>query len=141
MKCTQYYPVLQTTEVTGLAAFYVENFGFRAMFESDWYQHLQSTEDAGVNLAILQADHPTIPEGYRGETRHVILNFEVEDVDALHDRARAMGWKIIKPLCDEDFGQRHFVTCDPQGNLIDIITPIEPSAEFLSQFAPEAVGV
>lgn len=140
MKCKQYYPVLQTADVAGLAGFYIGNFGFRALFESDWYCHLQSTEDAAVNLAILQADHPTIPEGYCGETRHVILNFEVADVDAVHDRAQDLGLEIVKPLCDEAFGQRHFITCDPQGNLIDIITPIQPSAEFLSQFAPEAVG-
>jgi len=42
---------------------------------------------------------------------------------------------------DEDFGQRHFITADPNGVLIDIIKPIPPSAEFLKQYSAEAVPV
>lgn len=37
--------------------------------------------------------------------------------------------------CDEPFGQRHFITKDPNGVLIDVIKPIRPSEEFLAQFA------
>ena len=139
MKCTQYYPVLQTKDVAALTRFYVENFRFKSMFDSDWYQHLQSSEDPSVNLAILQQDHETIPDAFRGQTRHVILNFEVEDVDSIHDALKDR-IDIVKPLQDEPFGQRHFIASDPDGNLIDVITPIEPSPEFLAQFDPDAVG-
>ncbi len=139
MKCTQYYPVLQTNDVEGMTRFYVENFRFKSVFDSDWYQHLQSTEDLSVNIAILQHDHETIPEGFRGQTQRVILNFEVEDVDAVHASLDSKV-EILKSLRDEPFGQRHFITQDPDGNLIDVITPIAPSEEFLAQFDPAAVG-
>ncbi|MFX4229610.1 MAG: hypothetical protein ACFHHU_17570 [Porticoccaceae bacterium] len=43
------------------------------------------------------------------------------------------------PLRDEPFGQRHFITRDPNGVLIDVIKPIPPSAEFLAQYAADAV--
>ncbi|TIL79501.1 MAG: glyoxalase, partial [Mesorhizobium sp.] len=54
MKTTSYYPVLMTGDVAGTKAFYVTHFGFKPLFESDWYVHLQLTEDRRVNLGIVQ---------------------------------------------------------------------------------------
>ncbi|TJV16034.1 MAG: glyoxalase, partial [Mesorhizobium sp.] len=47
---------------------------------------------------------------------------------------------ILRTLRDEAFGQRHFITKDPNGVLIDVIKPIPPSAEFLEQFVEGAAG-
>lgn len=141
MKSTSYYPVLMTDNVAGTVAFYVEHFRFQPMFDSDWYVHLQSSESKRVNLAILQGDHETIPAEGRGKTSGLILNFEVEDVDGVYERLEAAGLPILLPLRDEAFGQRHFITRDPNGVLIDVIKPIPPSAEFAAQFAPEALPV
>ena len=77
-----------------------------------------------MNLAILDGQHETVPEGSRGNTTGFILNFEVEDVDALSERCTKAGLPILKTLRDEPFGQRHFITRDPAGNLIDVIKPI-----------------
>ncbi|MEO0382936.1 MAG: VOC family protein [Pseudomonadota bacterium] len=139
MKCTQYYPVVQTFDVAGTVAFYVENFSFKPTFESDWYYHLQSSEDERVNIAVLHADHETIPEEGRGATGGLILNFEVDDPDRVYERAQKAGLPILKTLRDEPFGQRHFIIKDPNGVLIDVIKPIPPSPEFLAQYAAEAV--
>lgn len=140
MKCTQFYPVIQTSDVAATARFYQHHFRFKPLFESDWYIHLQSGEDRSVNLAILQGDHETIPASGRGNTKAMLINFEVEDVDQEYERALAGGVPILKSLRDEPFGQRHFVAQDPNGVLIDIIKPIPPSPEFLAQFSPEAVA-
>jgi hypothetical protein len=43
------------------------------------------------------------------------------------------------PLRDEDFGQRHFITADPNGVLIDVIKPIPPSAEFAELYAKDSL--
>ena len=44
------------------------------------------------------------------------------------------------PLRDEAFGQRHFITADPNGVLIDVIKPIPPTAEYEAMFTqPPAV--
>jgi len=139
MKCTQYYPVIMTDNVSETAAFYRSHFGFAPSFESDWYVHLQSEEDPKVNLAVLQGDHETVPEPARGRVSGLILNFEVEDVDAVFERATKDGLPILLPVRDEDFGQRHFITQDPNGVLIDVIKPIPPSAAFLAQFREDAV--
>lgn len=138
MKCKQFYPVIMTGDVPSTASFYVDHFGFRPAFESDWYVHLQSRDDPAVNLAVLQGDHETIPETGRGRVSGLLLNFEVEDVDAEYQRAKASGLPILLPLKDEPFGQRHFITRDQNGVMIDVIKPIPPSAEFLDQYASDA---
>ena len=96
-------------------------------------------EDPSVNIAILDGDHETIPAEGRGRTAGLILNFEVEDVDSEYARVEEGGLPILLPIRDEAFGQRHFITRDPNGVLIDVIKPIPPSAEFLAQYADEAV--
>ncbi len=139
MKCTQYYPVIQTNDVAATRDFYVDNFRFDVSFDADWYCHLQSREDPNVNVAILKGDHETIPAEGRGTIGGLILNFEVEDVDAEFQRVQDAGLPILKTLTDEAFGQRHFITRDPNGVLIDVIKPIPPVGEFVDQYAPEAV--
>lgn len=139
MKSTQYYPVIQTSDVAATKAFYVENFRFNVSFDADWYCHLQSSEDPKVNIAILEGDHETIPAEGRGTVSGLILNFEVDDVDTEFERAEGAGLPILKTLTDEVFGQRHFITRDPNGVLIDVIKPIPPAAEFADQYAAEAL--
>ncbi len=139
MRATSYYPVLMVEDVAGTAAFYVRHFRFTPLFTSDWYVHLQSLEDAAVNLAILDGSHETIPAAGRGRAAGVILNFEVADVAAEYARVESAGLPVLLPLRDEAFGQRHFITADPNGVLIDIITPIPPTGAFVEQYAPEAL--
>ena len=139
MKITSYYPVLLTRDVERSVAFYRAHFAFRPLFASDWYVHLQSEGDPSVNLAILDCNHTTIPEAGRGRVSSMILNFEVEEADALYDKCRKAGLPILLPLRDEDFGQRHFITADPDGVMIDIIKPIPPTAEFAAQYDASAL--
>lgn len=134
MRNTSYYPVLLTGDVAGTAAFYKRHFRFTPAFAADWYVHLTSTDDPGTNLAILDFAHETIPPSGRAPVSGLILNFEVDEVDAEFARLVEEGLPMLLPLRDEPFGQRHFITRDPNGVLIDVITPIEPLAEFAEQF-------
>ena len=135
MKCTSFYPVIMTKRVAETARFYIDHFRFRPLFDSNWYVHLQSTEDDNVNLAVLLSDHDTVPNSARTEVGGLLLNFEVEDVDREWALARDRGLPILLTLRDEPFGQRHFITRDPNGVLIDVIKPIPPSAEFAAQYS------
>ena len=141
MKANQFYPVIMTDDVAATTEFYAANFRFHALFKSDWYVHLQSMEDETVNIAVLEGGHETVPESARGRVGGLILNFEVEDVDAEYARAQANALPILVALKDEPFGQRHFITTDPNGVLIDVITPIPPVGEFVDQYADAAVPV
>lgn len=136
MQVTSYYPVLMTTDVPGTATFWQQHFGFVSMFTDTWYVHLQLDGNPAVNLAVLDHAHPTVPESARTAiTGGLLINFEVADVDAVYTRLAAAGLPMLLEPRDEDFGQRHFITRDPNGVLIDVITPIAPSAEYAELYA------
>jgi len=136
MKANSYYPVIMTSQVASTAAFYQSHFRFRPLFASDWYVHLQSREDPAINLAILDGSHDSIPAYARTVVpRGMILNFEVDDPDAVYREIQAAGLPVHIPLRDEPFGQRHFITSDPNGVLIDVIKPIQPTPEYEAMFS------
>lgn len=138
MITNSFYPVILTREVARSAAFYCEHFGFEKVYEADWYVSLRVPVDAGqipFELAILDASHPTIPAAYHKTVQGLILNFEVEDVNAQYQRLiieRKLPLEL--DIRDEEFGQRHFITRDPNGVLLDIITVIPPSEAQSAQY-------
>ncbi|SIT88011.1 VOC family protein [Microbacterium sp. RU33B] len=136
MTVTSFYPVLMSDDVAAAAFFYREVVGFEPVFESDWYVSLRL---GAFELAILASDHETIPDGYRRPIQGgMLLNLEVDDVDAVHERLAAdERVRIVQALRDEEFGQRHFIAAAPGGVLLDVIQPIEPSAEFLAAYASD----
>ena len=66
MKSNQFYPVILAKNVADTSAFFQKNFRFEAKFDSDWYVHLQSSEDETVNLAVMDGTHETVPAEARG---------------------------------------------------------------------------
>lgn len=137
MQLTSFYPVIGTAQVAGTAAFYRQHFGFTVTFESDWYVSLRLPTTPHAELAILDYRHPTVPVGFRRAIQGLLLNFEVGDVDAEYARLiGAAGLPLHLDLRSEAFGQRHFITADPNGVLIDVITPIPSAPEYAAQFGP-----
>lgn len=125
---TSFYPVLMSQSVSAASAFYINQLGFEVIFESDWYVSLRRGH---WELAILQHEHETIPTGFRTPVAGMLLNFEVEDVDAEYQRLVIDGDLPVRlPIRSEEFGQRHFIIGAPDGVLIDVITPIPMSGEF-----------
>ncbi|HEX2312969.1 MAG TPA: VOC family protein [Thermomonospora sp.] len=135
MSLTSFYPVVCTRRPAESRDFYTRLFGFEVTFEADWYVSLRHPEPPHHELALLDHTHPTIPDGYRLPVRGLLLNFEVTDVDAEYERLVVKeGLTPALPLRSEDFGQRHFIVPDPDGVLIDVITPIPPSESYAGQY-------
>ena len=132
MRTDSFYPLVQVEDVEGSARFYETHFGFTRTFSSDWYIQLRASSEHPFELALIRYDHDSIPAAGRVPTRGLVLSFYVEDAAAEESRFSAAGLPITQPLRDEVFGQRHFLISDPNGVLIDVITPIEPSPEFLA---------
>lgn len=132
-----FYPVIATRDVAGARDFYVRHFGFEVTFEADWYVSLHRPDAPQYELALLDHTHPTLPAGHRTALRGgLLLNFEVDDADAEHDRlvGRA-GLPELLSLRTEEFGQRHFIVAAPDGVLIDVITPVPATGEYADQYA------
>ncbi|WP_329104144.1 VOC family protein [Micromonospora sp. NBC_01699] len=138
-RLTSFYPVICTRDVAASRDFYTRHFGFETTFEADWYVSLRRPESPHYELALLDHTHETLPDGYRRPVQGLILNFEVTDVDAEHRRlVHEAGLTEQLSLRSEDFGQRHFIVGAPDGVLVDVITPIAPTAAYAAQFAPAA---
>lgn len=135
MNITSFYPVLMVDDVAASAQFYRDVLEFETTFETDWYVSLRYD---GGEFAILDRTHETIPEGFHQPVSGLLLNVEVADAAAEHARmVGALQLPERRSLRDEDFGQRHFIVEAPGGVLLDVIEPIEPSAEFLAAYAQD----
>lgn len=133
MSVTSLYPVLMSKNVSVAADYYRDRLGFETTFEADWYVSLRLET---FELAILAHDHPTVPEAYRALPAGVIVNLEVDDVDAFYERLAPRGdTDVVLPIRSEDFGQRHFILAAPDGVLLDVIQPIEPGEQYAASFA------
>ncbi|MFE0748482.1 VOC family protein [Gordonia sp. NPDC058843] len=132
MTITSVYPVLMSQDVASASAFYQRVLGFEVTFSADWYVSMRT----GVfELALVDASHPTIPDGHRRQATGLLVNVEVDDVDGLYGRLTGEhGLRPILELRDEDFGQRHFIVEGPDGVLLDCIQPTTPVGEFADAY-------
>jgi catechol 2,3-dioxygenase-like lactoylglutathione lyase family enzyme len=139
MQLGSFYPVIGTAHIAATRDFYVNHFGFAPTFEADWYVSLKREQGQPYELALLDYTHPTMPESYRKPVQGLLLNFEVADVDAEYERLiEKAGLPLARDLKTEEFGQRHFMTVDPSGVLVDVITVIPPSGEYTAQYTDKA---
>lgn len=133
---TGLYPVLAVTDVPAAAAFWTTWFGFETVFAADWYVSLRRPDAPHYELALLDREHPTLPAAHRGRpAAGVLINIEVADADAEYRRLVVEGGLVPQlELRSEEFGQRHFILAATDGVLVDVITPIEPSPDFLARY-------
>ena len=136
MQLNSVYPVICTDKMAESKAFYLNYFPFELTFEADWYVSLKSKGERPFELALLDYQHETIPEAYRKRfSGGLLINVEVEEVDSVFEAFKKAGLPVHLELRSEAFGQRHFITSDPNGVLIDVIKVIPFSEEFREQNA------
>lgn len=130
---------ITTDKLTESRDFYVKNLGFQAVWEGEWYIHLQNGE---IEIGLLQPHHPTQPsvfhKPYGGHGMWV--SFEVDDVDAEYARLRAAGIAMDLEIKDEPWGQRHFSFRDPNGVAIDIMKKTPMAMEYQNGYTESAVS-
>ena len=141
MRVTSLYPLLTTTDVAASSAFFVEHLAFEVTYRSDWYVSLRTTTEPRFELAFIEPGHASVPSRWRDSTAAgVIVTVEVDDADAAHARFRAAGADIHVPLRDEPHGQRHFITSDPTGILVDVVQPTPPAPGFADGYLDPPAG-
>jgi uncharacterized glyoxalase superfamily protein PhnB len=91
--------------------FYKDVIGLNGGDGLDWIIFF-GTEKREVQLSVMRLDikahvHPDV-------------SIEVDDVDAVYERARAASAEIVYPLTDEDWGLRRFFVRDPNGAVINV---------------------
>ena len=133
------FTVISTSKMNEARDFYVKYFGFKVVFDTGWYVHLHGERDGSdvpLELAFMTPNNETLPKEMQTASNGdgVFISLEVEDVDTIYDQLMADGFETIVELCDEDWGQRHFIIRDPGGTFVDIVKSIPPVGEYEDAF-------
>lgn len=144
MALKSFFPVVVTGTLAAARDFYIEYFGFRVVFEADWYVQLHTSRGDSVppiELAFMIPKVETQPAPLHAafSGAGVILTLDVDDVDAVHSKLNMAGVlrDVVIPLRDEAWGQRHFLIRDPAGMLLDVVQQIPPSAAYAAAYAAQ----
>jgi catechol 2,3-dioxygenase-like lactoylglutathione lyase family enzyme len=103
--------------------FYVTLLGFDVSYDSDWYVQLRSPSNKELEFGIILRSHSLVPQEYQTAPSGMYVTFVDPEVDLVYEKAVGMGLRIVQELRNEFYGQRRFLTVDPNGCLIDISSP------------------
>jgi len=106
-------------------AFYVTLLDLKVKYDSDWYVQLCTPENSDIEYGLIRNDHELVPNEYQRKPTGMYVTFVVMNVDAIYAKALEMGITIIQKPRNEFYGQRRFLTRDPDGCLLDICSPWE----------------
>lgn len=92
-------------------SFYNEVIGLDGGDGLDWILFF-GTDKREVQLSVMRLDIKA--------NIHPDVSIEVDDVDAVYERARAAGAEIVYPITDDEWGLRRFFVRDPNGAVINV---------------------
>ncbi len=94
--------------------FYTEFLGLELAMDMGWILTFVSPSNPTAQITLMQAQTSAVPNPN--------VSMEVEDVDAVHAKAAALGLPIVYPLTDEPWGVRRFFVKDPNGAVINVMS-------------------
>ncbi len=104
---------IAASSVADVQKFYSDLFDMHVVMDHGWIVILASGETATTQVSIAT-------EGGSG-TSVPDLSIEVDDVDAVYQKAKILGHHIEYELTDEPWGVRRFYLSDPTGKLLNIL--------------------
>ena len=105
-------PNLRSDQPAETRDFFVRLLGFEAAMDLGWVVTLASPDNPSAQVTVIANDDPAAPG----------ISVEVDDVDAVHDRAAEQGLEIAYPLRDEDWGVRRFMLREPGGTMVNVLS-------------------
>jgi catechol 2,3-dioxygenase-like lactoylglutathione lyase family enzyme len=114
MSIKRVVPDIVSDRIDESRKFYTEFLGFDIAMDLGWVLTFASPSNPTAQITLVR--------GSEKEMRHPNLSIEVEDVDAVHAKAVALGLQIVYPLTDEPWGVRRFFVSDPNGVIINVLS-------------------
>ena len=117
-----------TDDLVRLVAFHEQVTGTTAVWGNEDFAELPT---ASGTLAL--AGSRTVPlflagAAEPGANRSVILEYLVDDVDAVREKLRDAVEDVVFEPTTMPWGNRAFLFRDPDGNLVNLFTPVTPQA-------------
>ena len=100
--------------------------------EAEGDAHFVAFESTGIPLTLFHTDgmEQMAPGSMQGAgIGNVVLEFEVEDVDAEYARLLEMRIPIVKPPTTQPWGLRSVWFRDPDGNIVNFFAAVNRSAD------------
>jgi catechol 2,3-dioxygenase-like lactoylglutathione lyase family enzyme len=94
--------------------FYTEFLGFDVAMDMGWVLTFVSPTNPTAQITVVQKKKEATPQAN--------ISIEVDDVNALHAKAVALGLPIVYPMTDEPWGVRRFFIADPNGVIINVLS-------------------
>jgi uncharacterized glyoxalase superfamily protein PhnB len=120
-----------TNDVSRLVDFY-QQLGLAAEWRTDEFAEL-STPSCTLAIGSQRTmDRFGAGAARAGENRTLILEFRVSDVDREYARLAGVVSDIVQEPVTQPWGNRSLLLRDPDGNLINLFTPV--SAEAIARY-------
>lgn len=104
---------LSAVEPAVVAEFYQSLFDLDVLMDMEWIITLGSEGTAPVQLSIASEGGSGTPVPH--------LSIEVDDVDTVFERAKALQAPIVYPMTKEPWGVRRFFVSDPAGRILNVL--------------------
>ncbi|MEM8947790.1 MAG: VOC family protein [Pseudomonadota bacterium] len=95
-------------------AFYQDILGLTVVMDQGWIITFASEATAQPQISVMT-------EG-GSDTAAPDMSIEVDDVDAVYEKARSAGCSIVYDLTDEPWGVRRFYVLDPAGKVVNVLS-------------------
>lgn len=107
-------PNLAAADPAAARAFYGDLLGLDIVMDHGWIVTFASGAQTvpQISVASQGGSNTPVPD----------LSIEVDDVDAIYQRARAMCLDIVHEMTDEPWGVRRFYVRDPFGKIVNILS-------------------
>jgi len=107
---------ISAPSVGPVQAFYADLFDLDVAMDHGWIVTLSSGQTAPVQISIASegGSGAPVPDA----------SIEVDDVDAIYQRAKQRGHTITYDLRDEPWGVRRFFVMDPTGKTLNVLAHI-----------------
>ena len=127
-----------TDDVAALATFYERITGVPVVWSTPDFAELRTA--AGTLALGSTRTVGLFAPGAAGpaDNRSAVLEFLVDDVDALYERIRQDLTDVVTEPTTMPWGNRSLVVRDPDGNLVNLFTPATPEAR--AKFAAASDG-
>ena len=107
-------PNVYEEEPAAVRAFWESVFELDVAMDLGWITTLVSPTEAMPQVSVFGPDGPDDPKPF--------VSVEVAQVDATHARALELGYEVVYPLRDEDWGVRRFMVRDPAGRVVNVLS-------------------
>jgi catechol 2,3-dioxygenase-like lactoylglutathione lyase family enzyme len=92
--------------------FFVDLLGLEVAMDIGWIVTVASPANSAVQVNIISNEDMAAPG----------ISVGVADVDAVHAKAVDLGFDIVYPLRDEEWGVRRFMLREPSGTVVNVVS-------------------